>query len=219
MKRAVVASILVVVGCVVTLVGPLQASPRDAASQAMTCKEIDAWLESHQDVLPATYDDFVAYPPAFRKRMFGSLSPGVQAGLWRTQFTRALVSETDLTIEQRAVLTAFIKRLGARSMVTKQFPVTVEDVHAAFPDAAMVRRLFYQLGTDSSRLVDRGHEADLITICSCRADWWYVNDCGGAIECVLSVPEDCTPRSSGCGFLGLWRCDGLCCPQGAGLCY
>jgi hypothetical protein len=175
-----------------------------------SCKEIDAWIGTRGTALPTLYDDFIAYPPAFRRRMLGHLAPTAQAALWRTQFSRALNTESGLDDEQVRILQEMATRLDTAAYVQRRSPVAEATIYGAFPDRDMLTRLFAQLGPDDSRLWDAQPRADYVEVCWCTTNWWVFDYCSGPTECRLGA-NDCVYQPQGCGFLGWYGCDGQCC--------
>ncbi len=100
---------------VALLCGGSFAGARPRVDPAMSCEQIDAWIARHQATLPKLYDDFVAYPMAFRRRMFEYLAPATQAALWKTHLARGIETEPDLKQEQREIIETLLRRRRAAS--------------------------------------------------------------------------------------------------------
>lgn len=207
------------VGCVAIFIWFSRAAaaetPRTLHAEG-TCGEIDAWIDANKASLPNLYDDFVALPLTHRIRMFQHLSPAVQAALWRTQLTRALEAENDLTDEQRELVTTIIAGLNTRSYSRRQAPLWEAAVARAFPDESVVYRLFLRLGGPDSRLVESGDGSaspapNFVNICACGVGYFWTScpfPTGPTQTCVHTFKCKRTP--TGCGFLWREPCDGEC---------
>lgn len=181
----------------------------------MSCHEADVWIENNRDALPTLYDDFVAYPLALRRRMLPHLTPGTQADLWRTHLSRAMETETGLDDDQRAMLRTVIDALDAAAFVKKELPIPLETIASVFSDD-LLRRLFYQLGPNDRPAGAEQPSSQYVNICTCDSRWWFRNPCGPTEECTTVPLDECVYQPTGCGWLGWWACDGMCCDyQGA----
>lgn len=171
------------------------------ADCAKTQDQIQAWIEENAGKLPTTLEGVSRHPMAYRRAILDSLHPEQKVALWGEHIRQYIASHPQLSAKQIAVLEKVLTTLSPQ-LYTIGITPEVQRVQAAVKEAFApeeARLIVATLGPPESP----GAEASLAPICECsRADAW----CGG-FRCRA---YSCTKKTSGCGWFGLSKCDGLC---------
>jgi hypothetical protein len=160
------------------------------------------------------------------------LPPATQSGVWAHHLLTMLVKHPEFTAEQRAVIQDALALLTPElfeidpsnprwaELVDLPLRELTARAFAAFPDRAMARDLFTQVGPDSEPSTVFVQAAALAVgtaqapsvrsikadsencICSVPSDWCYTG-----FECKNTW---CNFTGAGCGTLLLYPCEGLC---------
>lgn len=70
----------------------------------LSYEEIVAWVDSHANELPRTLAELNAYPIAFRRVIVNRVSPERRTVFWQDHLRTFLISNSELSPEQRAVV-------------------------------------------------------------------------------------------------------------------
>ena len=203
---------------VVATAGLLGAAPH----KRPVCQEAIAWAVAHKAALPTTLGSFASYSAPYRRAIYGNLRIDQKVALWREHFAQILTHHSDLTSDQRQLITTVSARLdsliGGADTTRKYAELRLlgSQVTAVF-GREVGRRLFAfdVLGQDigAVRAVNStAAKAKTLEFCNCNpeTDWW---DCLGGGSC-REAGADCWPQPAypGCGPMGVTPCTGWCEP-------
>jgi len=152
------------------------------------------------------------------KDAYAALPPSIKKELWMMHLRRALLEVPNLGSEQRGLI---FETIGLIALgVLEEDPSSATWVQAygeqmrsletrareAF-ESRLARSIFAELGPG----VDFSATESLFDPCSCstESDWCDVITNPNP-HCRSGGDYRCRPRSSGCGFLLMYACDGLC---------
>lgn len=172
-----------------------------SASGATSCEEAQAWVEDHRGELPASFQEISAFPPAYRRAIFSTLSPRQRSDFRREQLEAYLKQNPRWTPAQKEIVRQAARlfepeffrhdpsSLSWNSAVAGPFRAFRSQALQAF-DEREFRRVFVALGTASD------DDAELFP-CNCNL----------ALD-ANCVSTNCTPKVTGCGPSGGSRCNG-----------
>lgn len=184
-------------------------------------------LQSADETTSRTYDSITELSGIERRAMYRTLSPSTRAELWILHFQQVLHDHPDLTAAERSVILEGIGLIRSGSVdfslpAAEQNRETQESIAAlqyraqAALSADLVRLTFGEIGGEQ-RVVTPAHRFHVTTNapptdCICNVGSLYT--CGGPSDplpyCFAPLQPSCTIITSGCGFLWLYICDGLC---------
>ena len=181
------------------------------AQQSQSCDaEEQAWVDENLDALPQTLREFLAVPSPYRKAVYSRLSPETKSEFWRAHLTAFLDMHPELSWEQKRALQDAIDlaspssfRIGvvADSQAARALNERAQELHRRFIDNFGVNLAGDLVGGFGSATTSQTQELQ----CSCADASSY---CATGLECDKS--DECIKVQGGCGFLGLYDCDGLC---------
>ncbi len=164
------------------------------------------WFAANSSNLPQQYNEIVALPAEYRRHVLATLSPQAKSQAWLENIAAFRRSHPHLSPTQNAVLDQarttmsnpdlFVKSSGlADKLAQSTLP---EDVKQAFEPAD--RWFVLSLGPEVAA------PGSVASTCQCsgQADF-----CSGNTNCLTSSGV-CSATPAGCGWGGLYRCDGLC---------
>ncbi len=210
------------------------------------CRRVEAWVTSHAQSLPTSYDGLLAFPKAYRNAIFNVLPANAKARIWRTHLDRALTaSASTLTDSQRAFVARARDLIKSEYYVRPRPPAVQEEVSQLFAEAGVLfansprksilleldgpvslagfrmdATLLHLKATLGRSLVASAQEWINCGDCKCAIDYQFVWTCPMAGNCMYPpYPYYCQERSWGCGWFGLLQCNGLCCSWDGGSCY
>jgi hypothetical protein len=169
------------------------------------------WAEANKNALPQEYDAIAEYPVQYRHAIYAQLPVAGKQRFWLTHLSRYRAANTGLSARQSQVIAdveAVVRRPGTFEgrLAEDEGKRLTEAVKAAFGPAAagaLVATLGPESGPESGRESDQAAAAPTaITVCVCSdvSDYCSIGLCRRST--CLRVP--------GCGFLGLYTCDGFC---------
>ncbi|MEE8585571.1 MAG: hypothetical protein V3T83_12035, partial [Acidobacteriota bacterium] len=74
------------------------------ASGETSCAEAQAWVENHGGELPASFQEISAFPPAYRRAIFSSLSPQQRSDLRHEQLDFHLMRNPEWSPDQKEIV-------------------------------------------------------------------------------------------------------------------
>jgi len=165
------------------------------------------------------------YPVAHQKALYGVLSPSQKAQLWRARVSSYIETHPRLSVSAVQTLGEVMKSLSPD--VFSLEPAAARELMA--PLASRVRQelgaqatadLFVTLSTPAPKKLS---EVNLPWLQELARSYFVVSartiDCecneeyncpGTSLNCRSNPADNCTPTESGCGFLFLHACTGLC---------
>lgn len=185
------------------------------------------WARSHAQSLPNSLESLAAFPTAYRRAIVAALPPTTRLALAQ-QYLATTLAEPSLSAEQRSAVAALASSLtpqwfsAPRSALFKAVAANWQGrLVAAFPASEFDRRFIKMnmsddgyMSTDTwaiflGRAMAATGRVLAIPRCNCRSDSNFTCGSGplGPRICGCSLP--CNPND-GCGFLGLFECDGMC---------
>jgi hypothetical protein len=204
-----------------------------------SCVRADEWISQHYGELPTLYDDFIALPSSFRRRIFPELTDEAKAGLWKTQIERVMENDETLSPEQREFMDSLVPQLTPSFFRSHEGATALsEEIARLFPPREH-HAIFRHLGPDNGRFasleITRLLVAERVrrllgvsaSVANCYCDSHgggiLFGDCPRMLPACLTPdqvppPYTCTYKPSGCG--DLWRdpCDGMCCRSDGSVC-
>jgi len=164
------------------------------------------------------YADLMARTPTERRVILEQLGPEAKSELWKAHFESYLDLRPELSSDQVAAVLAALDFVSQPEIYAngpaelgEQIAVIEKGIRDAFSPEEAEFLLVGVSGSDrvvelrASILEGRpGFVTRAQPVCSCstQSDW-----CGLNRRCVSG---GCVVQSSGCGFLGLYVCNGLC---------
>lgn len=188
------------------------------------CEIVDEWVLQHKSALPASYESISAFPIAYRRGILRELANDARAAVWRQHFDR-IAPQLNLDSRQRDALRAVYESLpelvgdSAKAALLRSM---VDDAFHPAQDAKFA--LFYQLGpqhsrwtTDTAWLLLKQELVEFSALHaepSCNCHGVNVACCGipgmgYGLPCAEGL-SGCRFSATGCGFLWLLSCDGMC---------
>jgi hypothetical protein len=176
------------------------------------------WVARHLQALPATLNDYAAYPIEYRREIRKALSPETQSRLWRAQLRGFLVARPDLTAEQRAFVESAIDVASPESFRPgADTPELCERIAQLFPNRED-RQQLAKLGAGVTpsfglrpalvTLKERIHAR--LTANASNLDC----DCRGMGFCECSLLDACVTKECNqvedCGCIFVGRCTNVC---------
>lgn len=196
------------------------------ANETETCQQgptaYDIWrsagvqpaLRNDRSEVERIYTDLSSKERA--EDVIAEVGGSLRRDLWTVHLQRALRELPDLTDEQRVVVYGAIGLAASsdRGDLLETARFLERQAADAFPPA-QARAIFSELGShvDLTGLTPVGNQEHL-KVLQCNCDWDSMFSCATPTE-----PYDCYPSSAdlpcrftqwGCGFLGLFACNGLC---------
>ncbi|QBD74800.1 hypothetical protein EPA93_01835 [Ktedonosporobacter rubrisoli] len=172
--------------------------PAFAAGDGKLWAEAQAWVKANQDHLPATYDELIARPMAYRKAIYRASPLSVRARFWEEQLKRFRAAHPNCTPEQEA----FLER--AHQLVRTNFASLTDADKKAAIDAfgkEQAHALFATLGpAESTPAMSPARPADDVCNCTVGHDWCSDSTCHW-YSCA---------QEGGCGAFWQYTCNGLC---------
>lgn len=200
MKRAVVVTVLLVTAGL---------GLRDVArSSPAWCEIADEWVDENVEELPTTLDALERIPVEYRRAVYARLAPDVRSSMWGTHLATS-ADRFGLSREQEAVLSGMRASMTAAVFVPesseqKEFIAEWEARVVGAFSAPTAGEIFGHLGERG----DWGERASTDTFdCNLDSAFSCNNMTGPETDC---VGLSCTETGSGCGFLWLHDCDGMC---------
>ncbi|WP_221357262.1 bacteriocin fulvocin C-related protein [Streptomyces beigongshangae] len=169
------------------------------------------WAENNPRNLPRRYAEYIKYPTAYRRAVFERLTPSEKAALWTEHVKAWRVAHPHLTARQTKALEEIA---ASAAKPASHDPALrsprelnhIKDVAVEAFGREEAKALGVTLGPAPSSL-PAGTDPRLLSGCTCnREDDW----CGLAYHCRLENGATCDETSSGCGWWGGQRCNGLC---------
>jgi hypothetical protein len=167
------------------------------------------WVEANKGRLPVSYDAIIEYPTAYRRAIYTELSPAARSRFWLAHLKQYRAAHPDLTPGQLAVLDRG-SALAAKPSTFVGDGTSAADERlkeAAVREFGMTGAvaIFATLGPSDHPLGQQ--QFGPLSGCTCnREDDW----CGLGYHCRLEGGATCQESSSGCGWWGGQRCNGLC---------
>ncbi|MGA5207033.1 bacteriocin fulvocin C-related protein [Streptomyces variegatus] len=206
---------LLLAGGVSTAVGMTMAGQTPAfARSAQT--EARSWVAAHRNTLPRTYAAIAPLPSAVRQAVLVELSPAERSRAWTEHLKRFQAAHPALTAQQKRVVKEALDLASSEATFVGGEPPSgsklqgrISAVEAAAKEAfgmADSAALLVTLGPDDTASAVRGKAAAGVQAncnCSTTSQWCTVWE-GPRCQCCF-----CT-TTSGCGFLGLYQCNGTC---------
>ena len=162
--------------------------------------EAFAWAEANPTSLPTTLEALEAFEQHYRRAILAASPVEVRIKLWQENIDAVLRRHPELGANQVSLL----------RKVQMDLPGYLSDA----PDRESMQVLWagirQVLGEDiGGEALWRLGTVGTVNVlfegeCSCNIDWNCLAQQG---EC---TGADCDIQSSGCGFLGLWECNGTC---------
>ncbi|MER5888028.1 bacteriocin fulvocin C-related protein [Streptomyces sp. NPDC001941] len=193
-----------------TLAGQSPAFARSAQTEARS------WVAAHRAGLPRTYTDIAPLPSALRQAVLVELSPAERSRVWVDHLEHFQAAQPTLTARQQRVVHEALALAhseatfaGGEPRPGSQLQRRISGVEAAAKEAfglADSAALLVTLGPADSAPSSRGRTAagpQATCNCSTTSQWCTVWE-GPRCQCCF-----CT-TTSGCGFLGLYQCNGTC---------
>ncbi|WEB45368.1 bacteriocin fulvocin C-related protein [Streptomyces yunnanensis] len=208
---------LLLAGGVSTAVG-ITAAGRTPAFARSADTEARAWVAAHRDTLPRTYADIAPLPSAVRQAVLVELSPTERSRVWTEHLTTFRAAHPSLTAQQSRVLQDALALAGSEATFAAGEPTKgsalqrrISAVEAAAKETFGVAdsaALLVTLGPAGATQAHSGRSRTAAGIqdtcnCSTTSVWCTVWEGPHCNCCFCGV-------TSGCGFLGLYQCNGTC---------
>ncbi len=174
-----------------------------AGVQGFTIKPLS--LDRLPAVEPYKQLAFASEETAFNRRDFYSdLSAQEKMSVWNEQLTQAAVLRSqEMNIEQRQLLADLIAKLPEIFLEGKESKTIELQIVESFPDEQLRKDIFVSLGSGGAPSSSFASECNCSYGSSfnmCRSClFWHNYYCGVICH-----------TQSGCGFLGMYTCDGIC---------
>lgn len=174
------------------------ASSHTLVRASENCETLRAWARPFAN-RSLTLAQFLAYDAGQQRAIFGEVTPGVRAALWREHLNQ-IAQRPEFTTRQRAAIVAIsvaaTSEVYAGNAAARERMRELRKEHeAAFGREQLL--IFYRLSRTAPLAQEGG--------CDCMGGTglWecYPLGCGG--------PVGCTARP-GCGWMGMDICDGKC---------
>ena len=152
------------------------------------------------------------------KNSYVALPPSIKKELWMTHLRRALVEVPDLGSDQRGLI---FETIGLIALGVLEGEPSSESWDQTYGDQVrslegrarevfalrLARAIFTELGPEA----DFSGTTSLRDWCSCSTDSdWCDFITNPNPNCRVDLQNRCRPTSSGCGWLLMFACDGLC---------
>ena len=210
MHKTLVAMLLVI-GAVAVQGGSQIASGEDFPKMSLR--------NARTDVM-SVYSDLSLRPMTERRVLFRTLSPGMQSDLWIVNLQQFLVAHPELTVEQRSVVFEGLGILGAGVFDSAdkagELYIAARNLESrakTLISTELLREAFVDLGgrdvasplpaVFAPRRTPRTLD-DVNCACATTDDW-----CGDITGVVYCARIECT-FTTGCGWIFLDACNGLC---------
>lgn len=187
-------------------------SGQASATPAAAATAPDLTYNEDQDV-GRLYFSLAMLPQESRKAYYGQFSAKQKRAVWLLHVTMTQLNLPSATPAQQAVfqkIALFLHKANFDDL-TKNDALLGEAraIQAAAEEAfgqSNATALLTQLGGAVKFRSAYGQRAGFDGACECN-DYW--NYCGDRRHCDKGG-DNCTEASSGCGFLWLWACNGVC---------
>lgn len=177
------------------------------------CQEIRSWVRAHEGALPRDYEGISQFPLAYRRVIFGVLTPEEKSEVWRAHLEAYLATHADLTATQLDLLREAVdfvsSDLFATSRQDKRWAREVQPALAEFArrakeafGPAQAREIFEQIGPPELDLFTSKLASGIACACSRQSDY-----CPDGYGCANNVGCD---AGGHCGTFLVYTCDGLC---------
>ncbi|RZQ59995.1 bacteriocin fulvocin C-related protein [Amycolatopsis suaedae] len=199
-------------GAGVVVAGGLVLSGSTPAFAANPYAKAIEWTRRNRDALPATLDEFTRYSATYRRAIHAELAPAVRSRLWSEHVRRYRAAHAGLTAEQSAVLDRLRDFFGDPANLRFVDPAEAERIARIDALRTATESAFGESGA-RTLLVDLGGPTAQAPLgyCRCSTASDYCSATSGG-HCVQTSGPLCTVTPPGCGFGGLFVCDGLCFP-------
>jgi hypothetical protein len=161
-----------------------------------------AWARANRGPSDSLYDEFAAYPPDYRRVIFGEFSPSARSHLWSEHLTRYRSARPRLTGRQARVLDE-AEAIVADESIWDRGPearARVTELESAAVDALGCEEYLRALVDLGSPEAGATAEPEGLPCCACRL--------GSRCErCRIQGCFTCNDWP-GCGCLNFWECDG-----------
>ena len=173
------------------------------------CVLATEWVEANPDALPTTLESYSTYSSAYRRAIYEALDVEARISLWKEHL--ASVAHAITSPEQRLFLQAAPLGFYLGGNASESEVRAFEKEAIAILGEELTRAAFYSLGGPVPVQDGEGQFPD----CSCRIPTELnpsPKDCVAGSVCLakLIIFDVCRDTKSGCGFLDLFACSGLC---------
>ncbi|WP_241758520.1 bacteriocin fulvocin C-related protein [Myxococcus landrumensis] len=178
---------------------PTHAQAEEGCSEAQA--RIQAWVDANADRLPTTLEDVSRFPTEYRRAIQVALAPEQQVSLWKEHIRQYMSTHPRMNARQVAALEMVLAALQPQFYTTGASPA-LQRAQAAVGEAFSpeeARLIVATLGAPEAP----GAEGSFAPLCECSQSSQYC----GSFACRA---YSCRQQASGCGFLGGYRCNGLC---------
>jgi hypothetical protein len=170
--------------------------------------------ESHQKEI--TLEDHASKSLDQRRADYGSYSPALRSSLWKQHFEVTLFTEDLDEIQVDFVLymislieNGFLMHDQSDPLydlkVLKTAGILLETAEELFT-RDQIHRIFATLGSTHPNHLEI-QTSQKLDPCQCSS---ISNTCGGTSSCFKADRFACFPVAIGCGFTGIFPCDGFC---------
>ncbi|WP_335940213.1 bacteriocin fulvocin C-related protein [Streptomyces sp. PTD5-9] len=192
-----------------TVAGRTPAFARSAQTEARS------WVAAHRGALPRTYAAIAPLPSAVRQAVLVELSPAERSRVWTEHLENFRAAHPALTAQQSRVVREALDLAGSEATFAGGEPEPgsglqrrVSAVETAAKEAfgmADSAALLVTLGPADTAPAARDEAAARLATCNCSTTsvWCTVWE-GPHCQCCF-----CS-TTSGCGFLGMYQCNGTC---------
>ncbi|MEH6373757.1 bacteriocin fulvocin C-related protein [Streptomyces sp. KLMMK] len=179
---------------------------RTPAFAEQTCAAAHKWAEENKDQLPQHYDEIVAYPMGYRLAIYSRIPSAAKSRFWVEHLQRYQSAHPNLSQSQRRVVDTVVALASqpstfASDRVSDEVGLLADTVKNVFSDTE-ARALVATIGPADQSAITTNAQAP---ICECSDASPYCSDC----RCQYRS-HGCLFTNKGCGFLGLYVCNGLC---------
>ena len=206
---------IIPLACIAIWAVPAPITEASSDTLVPECELAAEWVEANLDALPTTLEAFGEHSITFRRAIYGALDTDVRISLWRENL--ATVAHEATSPEQRLFLERVSRDLDVYVLGTapqSEIAALEEEAKAVLGKPLAGRALVF-LGpvpepvasvTENGGSIGEAQD-DPQCACSTKSDFCGFPDTL-MISCVQHYP--CDETLFGCGFLFLFRCDGLC---------
>ncbi|MFI0976380.1 bacteriocin fulvocin C-related protein [Streptomyces sp. NPDC021093] len=193
-----------------TIAGQTPAFARSAQTDARS------WVAAHRNALPRTYASIAPLPSAVRQAVLVELAPAERSRVWTEHLTQFRAAHRTLTAQQDRVVQEALALANSEATFAggepkpgSQLQRRVSAVELAAKEAfgmADSAALLVTLGPADTASAARGKAAagpQATCNCSTTSQWCTVWE-GPRCQCCFCA------TTSGCGFLGMYQCNGTC---------
>lgn len=186
------------------------------------CEQTDAEFLATLTTLPETVEEFAPYNSRQRVLIFQEMSPEQKAVIMQDQLAAELRRPENRTSKRMKLISSVMAQISSDLYQPTTSRANIEALRTQF-ESLIVAEFTQPEAVQIFATIGEPYAADDPLVagvavtsgpptaqpaCSCVTDSWW--SCGDhPLHCMIPI-HACKESSWGCGFLGLWGCNGRC---------